>query len=74
MFKIGIIGTESTHALAFAKYYNLPDPETGKFNHDDVRVTAIYGTDEAANKKTAEEAGIDLIVEKPEDMMLCSKR
>lgn len=69
MFKIGIIGTESSHALAFAKYYNLPDPETGKFNHEDVRVTAIYGTDEEANKKTAEAAGIELIVEKPEDLI-----
>ncbi len=69
MFKIGIIGTESSHALAFATYYNLPDPETGKHHHEDVRVTAIYGTDEEANKKTAEEAGIDLIVEKPEDLI-----
>ncbi len=69
MYKIGIIGTESTHALAFAKYYNLPDPETGKYHHDDVRVTAIYGTDHEANIKTAEEAGIDLIVENPEDLL-----
>ncbi len=69
MFKIGIVGTESSHALAFAKYYNLPDPETGKYNHEDVRVTALYGTDTDANKKTAEEAGIDTIVEKPEDLI-----
>lgn len=69
MFKIGIIGTESSHALAFAKYYNLPDPETGKHHHKDVRVTAIYGTDEAANEKTAADANIDLIVNHPEDLI-----
>ena len=69
MFKIGIIGTESTHALAFAKYYNLVDPQTGNYHHEDVRVTAVYGTDKAANEKIVSEAGVETVVENIEDLI-----
>ena len=69
MYRIGIVGTESSHALAFAKYYNLPDPETGKHHHEDVRVTAAYGTDQAANETIVNETGVEVIVEKPEDLI-----
>ena len=69
MYKIGIIGTESTHALAFAKYYNLPNPETGLYHHEDVRVTAIYGADSAANEKIVAEAGVETVVENFEDLI-----
>lgn len=40
MIRIGIIGTESTHALAFARFFDLPD-ESGS---DDIRVIAIAGS------------------------------
>ena len=69
MYKIGIIGTESSHALAFAKYYNLPNPETGLYHHEDVRVTAVYGTDSAANEKIVSEGGVETVVENFEDLI-----
>jgi len=53
MFRIGLIGTENSHALAFAKYFNLPN-EDGKYNEEDVRVTAILGADSAADEKIVE--------------------
>lgn len=67
MYRIGIIGTENTHALAFAKYFNLPDPETGKRPHEDVRVVAILGADQEANKQIIEQAGVEFVAEKVED-------
>lgn len=51
MMNIGIIGSESSHAMQFAKYFNLPDPQTGKIRHSDIRVTSIMGDAESAKKQ-----------------------
>ena len=69
MYRIGIIGTENSHALAFAKYFNLPDPETGKMHHEDIRVTAILGTDQAANETIVQETGVKFTAETVEDLL-----
>lgn len=69
MYRIGIIGTENSHALAFAKYFNLPNPETGKMNHEDIRVVAIFGPDQEANQKIVEQTGVEFVAEKVEDML-----
>ena len=45
MFRIGILGSDNTHALHFARLCNLPD-ENGNYNYKDIRVTAIYGYDD----------------------------
>lgn len=45
MIKIGLVGSQSTHAAEFARRCNLPD-ENGKFLFPDVRVTAVYGVDD----------------------------
>jgi len=66
MFRIGLIGTENSHALAFAKYFNLPN-EDGKYNEEDVRVTAILGADSAADEKIVAETGVAFVAEKVED-------
>ena len=69
MFRIGIIGTESSHALAFAKYYNLPDPETGKTPYEDIRVVAVYGTDQAANEQIVNETGVACIAQSVDEIL-----
>ena len=41
-YKIGIIGTENSHAYAFASLINLPYKD-GKIMFPDCRVTHVYG-------------------------------
>ena len=41
MIRIGILGAESSHALAFARWFNLPDPATGAARYENIRVTAV---------------------------------
>lgn len=68
MIKIGILGSENTHALHFAKYINLPDSE-GKFAHEDIRITHIFGFDFEQAKKVAQEANIENVVEDYKSML-----
>lgn len=65
--QIGILGSESSHAMQFAKFYNLPDPETEKLRFEDIRVTAIMG-DETSAVETARQAGIPHILTDAEEM------
>ena len=68
MFRVGILGTENSHAMAFAQILNgLNEEFKGQF--DDFRVVAVGGIDAEANQNVAEKCGIDTIVEKPEDML-----
>ncbi len=68
MFRIGILGTENSHALAFAQIINGYNPDfVGQF--DDFEVVAVGGIDPEASKNVAEKCGIKTIVEKPEDML-----
>jgi len=68
MIRIGILGSDNSHALAFSKLCNIPD-DKGNYLYDDVRVTAIYGheDDPLHTKEVAEAGKIELIAEKPED-------
>lgn len=67
MIKIGIIGTENSHAMAFAKYFNLPEEQTGKQPYDNIRVTAVMGSPESA-QKVAQTAQVQTICESAEEM------
>lgn len=68
MFRIGILGSDNSHALAFSKLCNVAD-EDGCCLYDDVRITAIYGRDDdpAHTAQVAEEGRIEFIAEKPDD-------
>lgn len=50
MIKVGIIGTESSHALAFVKYFNCPDLKTGKYRYPSIRVTAVVGDSDSVEE------------------------
>lgn len=68
MIKIGIIGSDNSHAEAFSKLANLPD-SSGNYNFDNVRVTSIYGLDKKRTEEVAANANIETIVENPSDMI-----
>lgn len=80
MLRIGIVGSESSHAMQFAKYFNLPDPSTGEDFHPDIRVTAIMGDPESA-RRTAEQAqvlhvagSLEELVDTVDAVMITSRR
>ena len=50
MIRIGIIGSDNSHAEIFSKMLNIPD-ENGEYAYPDARVVAIYGAEEARPKK-----------------------
>ncbi|MBI4558815.1 MAG: Gfo/Idh/MocA family oxidoreductase [Candidatus Hydrogenedentes bacterium] len=68
MFKLGIVGSDNSHAERFSALTNL---ETGidGLRIEDVQVTHIYGTDPARTKEVAEKSRIPNIVEKKEEMI-----
>lgn len=61
MYKIGIIGSENSHAAAFSEIFNLSG------TYDDVRVTAIWGEDMEASRKIADKCHVEIV--KPMDML-----
>lgn len=66
MFRIGIIGSENSHAMAFSKIYNEDTPESRALN---CRVVAIMGEEKEASQKVFDECGLEFIAEKAEDML-----
>ena len=68
MFRIGILGSENSHAMAFSKMFNGIDKRfEGEF--DDITVVGTFGTDDASNKALVEQAGVQFIADKPEDLL-----
>ena len=63
MFKIGIIGSENSHAAAFMNIFQS-DPA-----YSDIKVVGVGGIDAECNKKLYEEFKLDFIADKPEDML-----
>lgn len=68
MFRIGIIGSDNSHAEAFSQLVNLPN-EKGEYKYPDFRVTGIFGLDPERTKQVAADGKIEFIAEKPEDLM-----
>ena len=69
MFKIGILGSDNSHALIYSSLINKPDPATGLMRFPGFQVTHIFGLDPQLTRERAEGAAIPNIVEKPEDML-----
>ncbi len=68
MYRIGILGSENSHAMAFAEIFNgVNEAYRGEF--EDIRVTGVFGTDAEANRKVFEKGGLEFIAESPEDML-----
>lgn len=65
MFRIGILGSENSHALAFARIFN----KTHADQYPDIRVTAIGGNYPEESRKVYEECGLDFIAASPEEML-----
>ena len=60
MIKIGMIGSDNSHALAFSKLANI-DRVLG----DRCRVVGIWGAEADRTQEVAREGGIETIVENP---------
>lgn len=71
MFKVGILGSENSHALAFAQLANLPDPATGEYRYPDMRITAICGCDDTPEHaaETARQGNIEKLVSDPTELL-----
>lgn len=69
MIKIGLIGTQSMHAWAFAQACNIPR-EDGSYNFPDARLTAAYGVDDTEEhiNLTLEKGNIPLSVSSMEEL------
>ncbi len=69
MINIGLIGTQSMHAWAFAQACNIPK-EDGSYNFPDARVTAVYGVDDTEEhiKLTMEKGNIPTSVSSVEEL------
>lgn len=68
MFKLGIIGSDNSHAIAFSQLANLEEGRGG-LKIPDVQVTHIYGTDPERTKEVAEAGQIPHIATKSEEML-----
>ena len=68
MFKIGIIGTENTHAKQFAEFFNKPN-EKGEYIYPDCKVTLVYGLYPEENEKLVKESGVERVAESVEEMV-----
>lgn len=70
MIKIGLIGTQSMHAWAFAQACNLPK-EDGTYHFPNARVTAVYGVDDTEEhiQLTLEKGNIEAAVSSFEELI-----
>ncbi len=68
MFRIGIVGSDSSHAEVFAKLINLPDKNTEELLFPDCKVTAIFGLDKERTEDVAKKGKISFIAERVEEL------
>lgn len=66
MIRIGMIGTENSHAYAFSKIINAPEDPGGK-RYPDVEVVGVYGPDLDSAQRIVAEAGAKFVADSPEE-------
>ncbi len=67
MYRIGIIGSDNSHAEIFSKLVNLPDEKTGAYRFPDLKVNIIFGLEEEQTRQVAEAGRIETIAKSPEE-------
>ncbi len=68
MFRIGLLGSENSHADIFSKLYNgYQEDVIGEF--DDIQVVATYSKYPGVDEKLKKKYGIDFIAKAPEEML-----
>ncbi len=68
MYRIGILGSENSHATAFSKIFNGLDPKC-ETKYPDMRVVGCFGHYPEENQKLLDNCSLDFITDKPEDML-----
>ncbi|MBQ8173953.1 MAG: Gfo/Idh/MocA family oxidoreductase [Clostridia bacterium] len=68
MFKIGIIGTENSHAREFANIFNKPN-ENGEYAFPDCRVTLVWGHFPEESERVVRECGAERVASGIEEMV-----
>ena len=68
MIRIGIVGSDNSHAQRFPELTNLPDWPAEK-HVDGAQVVAIWGRDPARTQEVAQAANIPTIVSDPAEML-----
>ncbi len=63
MLRIGIVGSENSHTLAFAKILNIKKSLSG------ARVVALWGEEEKHTERVAQDGRIPEIVSRPEELI-----
>lgn len=70
MYRVGLLGTENSHAMAFAKTLNLPDENTGERLYPDFQVVACYAFEKEPSEAIRQACGSGIvIVENPTQMV-----
>ena len=68
MFRIGLLGSENSHADIFSKLFNgYSDEVIGEF--EDIQVVATYSKYPGVDEKLKAKYNIEMIAESPEDML-----
>jgi len=68
MIKIGIVGSDNSHAIRFSQLTNLPEGING-LKIKEAKVVAIWGAHRKRTEEVAREGNIPEIVSYPEDMI-----
>ena len=68
MFRVGILGAENSHAMAFGQIFNGFRPDLGD-EFADIRVVGVGGNYPDANRDVFEKCALDFIEENPGDML-----